>query len=79
MHTTGTHIAYLHLCHRKRWLFANGMQMEHRSELVAEGRQADLRNLEDFVNLASPSAKPPPPPPAKRNREQAPEVTNVHW
>lgn len=41
MHTTGTHIAYLHLCRRKLWLFANGMQMEHRSELVAEGRFID--------------------------------------
>jgi len=39
--TTGTHIAYLHLCHRKLWLFANGMQMEHCSELVAEGRFID--------------------------------------
>ncbi len=41
MHTTGTHIAYLHLCHRKLWLFANGLNMEHNSELVAEGKFID--------------------------------------
>lgn len=35
---TGTHIAYLHTCHRKLWLFANGIQMEHTSEIVAEGK-----------------------------------------
>lgn len=35
---TGTHIAYLHLCHRKLWLFAHGIQMEQRSQLVAEGK-----------------------------------------
>lgn len=35
---TGTHIAYLHTCHRKLWLFANGIQMEHTSESVAEGK-----------------------------------------
>lgn len=38
MHTTGTHITYLHLCHRKLWLFAHGIQMEHTSHLVAEGK-----------------------------------------
>lgn len=38
MQITGTHIAYLHTCHRKLWLFANGIQMEHTSELVAEGK-----------------------------------------
>ncbi|MEZ4884654.1 MAG: CRISPR-associated protein Cas4 [Chitinophagales bacterium] len=35
---TGTHIAYLQLCHRKLWLFANGLQMEHSSDLVLEGK-----------------------------------------
>jgi CRISPR-associated exonuclease Cas4 len=35
---TGTHIAYLHLCHRKLWLFANGINMEHTSDTVAEGK-----------------------------------------
>lgn len=38
MSVTGTHIAYLHTCHRKLWLFANGIQMEHSSDLVAEGK-----------------------------------------
>jgi CRISPR-associated exonuclease Cas4 len=38
MTVTGTHIAYLHLCHRKLWLFANGINMEHTSEAVAEGK-----------------------------------------
>ncbi|GJM36438.1 MAG: CRISPR-associated protein Cas4 [Saprospiraceae bacterium] len=41
MHPTGTHIAYLHLCHRKLWLFANGLNMEQQSVLVAEGKQID--------------------------------------
>lgn len=38
---TGTHIAYLHLCHRKLWRFANGINMEHHSALVAEGKFID--------------------------------------
>ena len=41
MHPTGTHISYLHLCHRKLWLFANGLNMEHTSDLVAEGKLID--------------------------------------
>ncbi len=35
---TGTHIAYLHLCHRKLWLFHHSIQMEQGSDLVAEGK-----------------------------------------
>ena len=35
---TATHIAYLHLCHRKLWLFSHGLNMEHTSELVAQGK-----------------------------------------
>lgn len=38
MNITGTHIAYFHLCHRKLWLFANGINMEHTSDVVAEGK-----------------------------------------
>ena len=38
MRITGTHIAYLHTCHRKLWLFANGIGMEHTSDIVAEGK-----------------------------------------
>lgn len=38
MTLTGTHIAYLHVCHRKLWLFSNGINMENTSDLVSEGR-----------------------------------------
>lgn len=38
MPITGTHIAYYHTCHRKLWLFHHGINMEHSSDLVAEGR-----------------------------------------
>lgn len=41
MTPTGTHITYLQLCARKLWLFHHGIQMEHSSELVAEGRFID--------------------------------------
>lgn len=35
---TATHINYFHICHRKLWLFANGIRMEHTSDTVAEGK-----------------------------------------
>ena len=35
---TGTQMAYYQLCHRKLWLFSHGLNMEHSSDLVAEGR-----------------------------------------
>lgn len=38
MNLTATHINYYHICHRKLWLFANGMNMEHHSETVADGK-----------------------------------------
>jgi CRISPR-associated exonuclease Cas4 len=38
---TGTHIAYLKTCHRKLWLFANGIHMEHTSDMVADGKLID--------------------------------------
>lgn len=38
MQITGTHIAYYFVCHRKLWLFANGIQMEHTSDKVLEGK-----------------------------------------
>jgi CRISPR-associated exonuclease Cas4 len=47
MQTTGTHIAYLHTCHRKLWLFANGIQMEQTSDLVAEGKLIDQTSYPD--------------------------------
>ncbi len=41
MQITGTQVAYYHLCHRKLWLFANSINMEQHSELVAEGKFID--------------------------------------
>lgn len=35
---TATHLAYLQHCHRKLWLFSNGISMEQNSQLVAEGK-----------------------------------------
>lgn len=35
---TATHINYLHVCHRKLWLFTNGINMEHTSDVVYEGK-----------------------------------------
>lgn len=38
MHITGTHINYYLICHRKLWLFANSIQMEHTHDAVSEGK-----------------------------------------
>ena len=38
MTVIATHIAYYHICHRKLWLFGNGINMEHTSDTVAEGK-----------------------------------------
>lgn len=38
MMVTGTHFNYYLVCHRKLWLFANGINMEHTSDLVTEGK-----------------------------------------
>lgn len=38
MQITATHINYYHICHRKLWLFANGINMEHTSDTVTEGK-----------------------------------------
>jgi CRISPR-associated exonuclease Cas4 len=38
MHITGTHFNYYQICHRKLWLFASNIQMEHTSDLVYEGK-----------------------------------------
>jgi CRISPR-associated exonuclease Cas4 len=35
---TGTHFNYYQVCRRKLWLFANGINMEHTSDLVYEGK-----------------------------------------
>ena len=36
--TSATLITYLHLCHRKLWLHARHITMEHNSQAVAEGK-----------------------------------------
>ncbi|PKO99097.1 MAG: CRISPR-associated protein Cas4 [Bacteroidetes bacterium HGW-Bacteroidetes-8] len=38
MHVTGTHFNYYHICHRKLWLFSNGVKMEHTSDTVYDGK-----------------------------------------
>lgn len=38
MNITATHINYYFICKRKLWLFANGINMEHTSDTVAEGK-----------------------------------------
>lgn len=38
MQITGTHFNYYFVCKRELWLFANGITMEHASDLVYEGR-----------------------------------------
>lgn len=38
MNITATHINYYQLCYRKLWLFSNGIQMEHNSDAVYEGK-----------------------------------------
>ena len=38
MNITGTHFNYFQICHRKLWLFANGINMESNSDLVYEGK-----------------------------------------
>ena len=38
MNITGTHFNYYQICKRKLWLVANGISMEHTSDLVYEGK-----------------------------------------
>lgn len=38
MTPTGTHFNYYQLCHRKLWLFANGINMEHTNDTVYDGK-----------------------------------------
>jgi CRISPR-associated exonuclease Cas4 len=38
MNITGTHFNYYFVCKRELWLFANGINMEHTSDLVYEGK-----------------------------------------
>ena len=48
MRITGTHFNDYWLCHRKLWLFANGLTMEQDSNLVCEDKC--------FINLELPTA-----------------------
>ncbi|WP_294143251.1 CRISPR-associated protein Cas4 [uncultured Sanguibacteroides sp.] len=38
MYITATHVNYYYICLRKLWLFANGINMEHTSDIVTEGK-----------------------------------------
>lgn len=38
MNITATHINYYHICHRKLWLFSSGINMEHTSDTVYDGK-----------------------------------------
>ena len=38
MNLTATHVNYYIVCQRKLWLFSNGINMEHTSDVVAEGK-----------------------------------------
>ena len=38
MKITATFINLYHVCHRELWLHANGIRMEHTSDVVAEGK-----------------------------------------
>lgn len=38
MKISGTHFNYFQVCRRKLWLFANGINLEHTSDLVYEGQ-----------------------------------------
>jgi len=47
MPLTATHINYLHVCHRKLWLFHHGVQMESTSDQVAEGKLTGELSYQD--------------------------------
>ena len=38
MTPTGTYFSYYQICHRKLWLFANGINMEHTNDTVYDGK-----------------------------------------
>jgi len=41
MNVTGTYMSYYHFCHRRLWLFAHNINMEHTSDFVADGKLID--------------------------------------
>jgi len=52
---TASHITYLLICKRKLWLYAKGMEMEHFSDQVLEGRlihqYAYPRRSQEYVEV----------------------------
>lgn len=56
MRITGTYISYYHYCHRRLWLFAHDINMEHNSDFVAEGKLIDEKSYpqraEKFTQIA---------------------------
>lgn len=46
MNLTATHINYYRVCHRKLWLFANNIQMEQTSDLVADGKLVEAESYQ---------------------------------
>ncbi len=61
MPITATHINYLHVCHRKLWLFHHGVRMETESEQVAEGKLTGELSYPDravkYTELVLPGGK----------------------
>jgi CRISPR-associated exonuclease Cas4 len=47
MTITATHINYYHICYRKLWLFTNGINMEHTSDIVTEGKLIGENSYKD--------------------------------
>ena len=58
---TATHINYYHICKRKLWLFSNGIQMEHTSDAVTEGKligeHSYLQRADRYVEVQIDSIK----------------------
>ena len=50
MTTTATHINLYHVCHRELWLHANGIRMEHTSDIVYEGKLIGETTYTDRAN-----------------------------
>jgi len=50
MQLIATHINYYKICHRKLWLFANGIGMEHTSDIVYDGKLLHENSYEQRAN-----------------------------
>ncbi len=56
MNITGTQVAYYHTCHRKLWLSHHYIEMEDKSDLVADGRlvgESSYKNRSDNYTQVS--------------------------